>query len=249
VIRYDNRDIGLSSKTEGPAPTRRQVVSSAIRPKRAQARYLLADMADDGMALLDHLGVERAHVVGASMGGMIAQTMAIQAPRRVATLTSIMSNTGDRRHGRISPALLRKLPKVMVDPGQRSVEHAVDRGVAMHRLIGGPHFEEGPTRELFAVAAARNIDIEGTAHQTMAIAASPDRTPGLRSLELPALVIHGLRDRLVLPSGGIATARAIRGSRLLAFPDMAHDLPRVRWPEIVDAIVTNTHRGTAERCS
>ncbi len=242
VIRYDNRDIGLSTKLDAPAPTRREMISAAVFPKRAHASYLLADMADDGIALLDHLGVDRTHVVGVSMGGMIAQTMAIHHRRRVASLTSIMSNTGDRRHGRISAAMLRKLPKALADPEQRSVEHAIERSVAMHQLLGGPHFEEGPMRELFSLAAERHVDIEGTARQAMAIAASPDRTPGLRTLELPTLVVHGLLDQLVLPSGGVATAKAITGSRLLAFPDMAHDLPRVRWPEIVDAIVANTRR-------
>ena len=242
VIRYDNRDIGLSTKTEGPAPTRRQVVTSAFLPKRVRASYHLEDMADDAAQLLDHLGIERSHVVGASMGGMIAQSLAIRHPAKVTTLTSIMSNTGDRTHGRIAPGLLRKLPKMMVDPEQTSVEHAIERGVAMHRLIGGPHFDEAGARQIFTIAANRHVDLAGTAHQTLAIATSPDRTPALRKLDVPTLVIHGLLDRLVLPSGGIATAKAIPGSRLLAFPDMAHDLPVVRWPEIVDAIVANTQR-------
>jgi pimeloyl-ACP methyl ester carboxylesterase len=242
VIRFDNRDIGLSTKTDAPAPTVRQIIASTVSPKRAHPAYKLADMANDAAGLLDHLGIERAHVVGASMGGMIAQSLAIGHPEKVRTLTSIMSNTGDRTHGRISPSLLRKLPKLMVDPEQTSVEHAIERGIAMHRLIGGPHFEEAEARKLFTVAANRHVDIAGTAHQTVAIAGSPDRTPALRTLQVPTLVIHGLLDHLVLPSGGIATAKAVPGSRLLAFPDMAHDLPRNRWPEIVDAIVANTAR-------
>jgi pimeloyl-ACP methyl ester carboxylesterase len=173
---------------------------------------------------------------------MISQTLAIEHPEKVASLTSIMSNTGDRRHGRVAPALLRKLPSLAGDPSDLSVQRANDRGVAMYRLIGGPHFDEDLTRQVFVVAANRSVDVIGTAHQTVAIAASPDRTPQLRGLDLPALVIHGLLDRLVLPSGGIATTKAIPGARLLAFPDMAHDLPRNRWPEIVDAIVANTAR-------
>jgi pimeloyl-ACP methyl ester carboxylesterase len=242
VIRFDNRDIGLSTKTDGPAPTIREIVTSTLFPRRARSAYFLADMADDAAGLLDHLGIDSAHVVGASMGGMIAQSLAIGHPRKVRSLTSIMSNTGDRRHGRVAPSLLRKLPKLAGNPNDLSVQRAIDRGVAMYRLIGGPHFDEELTRQAFVVAANRNVDVIGTAHQTVAIAASPDRTPQLRKLDVPALVIHGLLDRLVLPSGGIATARAIPGARLLAFPDMAHDLPRNRWPEIVDAIVTNASR-------
>jgi pimeloyl-ACP methyl ester carboxylesterase len=242
VIRFDNRDIGLSTKTDAPAPTIREIVTSTLFPRRARASYLLTDMADDAAALLDHLGVESAHVVGASMGGMIAQWLAIAHPQKVRSLTSIMSNTGDRRHGRVAPSMLRRLQKLAGNPKDLTVQRAIDRGVAVYRLIGGPHFEEEPTRQVFVVAANRSVDVIGTAHQTVAIAASPDRTPYLRRLDVPTLVIHGLLDQLVLPSGGIATAKAIPGSRLLAFPDMAHDLPRSRWPEIVDAIVANTAR-------
>ncbi len=245
VIRFDNRDIGLSTKTEAPPPTIREIVLSTLYPRRARAAYRLSDMADDAAALMDHLDLESAHVVGASMGGMIAQWLAINHPRKVRSLTSIMSNTGDRLHGRVAPAFLRRLQKLAGDPNDLTVERAIERGVAVYRLIGGPHFEEEPTRQVFAVAANRSVDVIGTAHQTVAIAASPDRTPHLRRLNVPALVIHGLLDQLVLPSGGIATAKAIAGSRLLAFPDMAHDLPRSRWPEIVEAIVANTTRATS----
>jgi pimeloyl-ACP methyl ester carboxylesterase len=176
------------------------------------------------------------------MGGMIAQSLAIGHPRQVRSLTSIMSNTGDSLHGRIAPKLLRRLIKLLGDPDDLTVDHAVERGVAMYRLIGGPHFEEDAVREVMVAAAKRSVDVVGTAHQTLAIAGSPDRTPQLRGLDVPTLVIHGLLDQLVLPSGGIATAKAVPGSRLLAFPDMGHDLPRHRWPEIVDAIVANTQR-------
>lgn len=242
VIRFDNRDIGLSTKTDAPPPTAREIVAAALRPRAAGSPYLLADMAQDAAGLLDHLGVESAHVVGASMGGMIAQSLAIAHPAKVRSLTSIMSNTGDRSHGRIAPKLLRKLPKFLGDPDDLSVERAIERGVAMYRLISGPCFDEQLARDTFEVATSRSIDVIGTAHQTMAIAASPDRTPQLRELDVPTLVVHGLLDQLVLPSGGIATAKAIPRSRLLAFPDMAHDLPRHRWPEVLDAIIANTAR-------
>lgn len=112
----------------------------------------------------------------------------------------------------------------------------------MYRLIGGPHFDEELTRQIFETAANRSVDVIGTAHQTMAIAASPDRTAQLRRLDVPTLVVHGLLDQLVMPSGGIATAKAVPEARLLAFPDMAHDLPRNRWEELVDAVTANTAR-------
>jgi pimeloyl-ACP methyl ester carboxylesterase len=242
VIRFDNRDVGWSSKTDAPAPTIREIVTSTLMPARARSSYVLADMGDDAAGLLDHLGIGAAHVVGASMGGMIAQTLAIAHPEKVRSLTSIMSNTGDRLHGRVAPALLNRLRKLAGDPKDLTVQRAVDRGVAMYRLIGGPHFEEELTRQVFVVAANRSVDVIGTAHQTVAIAASPDRTAQLRQLDVPTLVIHGLLDQLVLPSGGVATVKAIPGARLLAFPDMAHDLPRPRWPEMVDAIVANARR-------
>jgi len=241
VIRFDNRDAGLSSKMTGgaatPASVRRALAAQMSR-RFAHADYLLADMARDAVGLLDHLGIEKAHVVGASMGGMIAQTIAIDHPRRVSSLVSIMSNTGDRRHGRASVHLLRKARKLIGDHPERRMENAV----ALGRLIAGPHFDEQAARELLQREFDRNDDIAGTGRQMMAIAASPDRTPLLRRLNVPTLVIHGLADPLVMPSGGVATCNAVHGSRLLMFPDMGHDLPKVRWPEVVDAIVANAQR-------
>jgi pimeloyl-ACP methyl ester carboxylesterase len=200
-------------------------------------------MAADTAALLDHLGIARAHVVGASMGGMIAQTLAINHPDRVASLTSIMSNTGDRRHGRIHPSLLRRLPRYMTG----NPDDAIANGVEVLRLIAGPHFDAAAARELAEEEFRRSYRPDGTARQTMAIAASPDRTAALRRVTAPTLVIHGLLDRLVMPSGGVTTARAVPGSRLVMYPDMAHDLPRARWEEVTDEIVVNTHRATAPR--
>jgi pimeloyl-ACP methyl ester carboxylesterase len=238
VIRFDNRDIGLSTRIPGPVPTRRQLVAATVSPGRARSAYRLADMAADSAALLEHLGIARAHVVGASMGGMIAQTLAINHPDRVASLTSIMSNTGDRRHGRIHPALLRRLTRHVTD----NPDDAIANGVEVLRLIAGPHFDEAAARELTEQEFRRSYRPDGTARQTMAIAASPDRTAALRRVTAPTLVVHGLLDRLVMPSGGVTTARAVPGSRLLMYPDMAHDLPRTRWDEIMDEIVVNARR-------
>jgi pimeloyl-ACP methyl ester carboxylesterase len=238
VIRFDNRDIGLSTKIDAPPPTIRQVVLSVISPRFAKAAYTLSDMAGDAAGLLDHLGIDRAHVVGASMGGMIAQTLAIEHPDKVASLTSIMSNTGDRKHGRIAPRLMRRMPKVL----GLSRRDPVGGGVEITRLISGPTFDAGIARQTTLEALARNADPDGTGRQTMAIAASPDRTAALGRLTMPTLVVHGIVDPLVKPDGGVATARAIPGARLVMYPDMAHDLPENRWDEMVAEIATNARR-------
>lgn len=240
VIRFDNRDVGGSTHLDGPGPTRRQLARAVIAPRSASAPYLLADMAADTLGLMGHLGVERAHVVGASMGGMIAQSVAIAAPHRVASLTSIMSNTGDHRHGLVSPRLIPKILPLL----DRTPENAVDKGVAMWKAISGSQYEELELRALVEAAVARSDDRDGTARQTMAIAASPNRTKSLRRLTIPTLVMHGLDDQLVLPSGGFATARAVPGSRLMMFADMGHDLPPAYWDEMVGAITRNAQRSS-----
>jgi pimeloyl-ACP methyl ester carboxylesterase len=238
VIRFDNRDIGLSSKMTTPPPKRRQLIAALLNRRFAKSEYKLADMADDAAGLLDHLGIDRAHMVGVSMGGMIAQTLAITHPERVASLTSIMSNTGDRKHGRIHRSLLRRLPSLMT----RNPDDAIANGVEVFRLISGPHFDEAAVRAMTEEAFRRNYDAAGVARQTMAVAASPDRTWELGRVRAPTLIIHGLADRLVQPDGGIATANAIPGARLVMYPDMGHDLPRPRSDEIIDEIVENTRR-------
>jgi pimeloyl-ACP methyl ester carboxylesterase len=243
VIRYDNRDVGLSSKSVGKVPGYGRMAAALLSRRFAKASHLISDMANDAAALLDCLEIERAHVVGVSMGGMIAQSLVIQHPERVSSLTSIMSNTGDRRYGRIHPKLVTKARKVR----SRTRDDYIDTQVRTFRMIAGEHFDEEEIRALAAESLARDYDPAGVVRQKQAIAASPDRTEALRSVTVPTLVIHGLRDRLVMPSGGIATAKAVPGSRLLMFPDMAHDLPRPRWGEIVEAIVQNAERGGFKR--
>lgn len=238
VIRYDNRDMGLSSKIDGEVPGLRRTVASLVSKRLARSAYLLADMADDGVRLLDHLGIESAHVVGVSMGGMIAQSIAIGHPRHVLSLNSIMSNTGDRRNGNPALGLLGKLSR-LIDGSPATM---MENGLAIARLISGPHFDEAQERITIQRAFDRSYTPEGMLRQTLAISASPDRTKALRQLRVPTLVVHGLLDQLVRPSGGLATARAVHDSRLLMFPDMAHDLPQNRWSEIIDAITINTAR-------
>lgn len=248
VIRFDNRDIGLSTAIDAPPPTRGQLFKAVALRRPLPSAYLLRDMAGDAVGLLDALGIERAHVVGISMGGMISQQIAIDFPERVGSLVSIMSTTGNRRVGQPSPKVVRKSLRRQ----EPSIEHAVDQSVELFGEICGPTFDAAEFRELAVASVERSYRPDGTARQLAAIIASGDRTPDLERLDVPTLVVHGLVDPLVRPSGGIATARAILGSRLLMFNDMGHDLPRTRHAEIVDAIRANAQRarlGTAREAA
>lgn len=239
VIRFDNRDIGLSSESDWDPPSTIRTVARRIVRRPHEARYDLGDMAADAAGLLDALDVDSAHVVGVSMGGMIAQMLAIEHAGRVRSLTSIMSNTGDGSHGIVAPSLLPKLARLT-----RTVtrEEAVERAVEVNELISGPHYEPDERRALAQRNVERSFRPEGVARQTAAIMASPDRTEALGGVQVPTLVVHGLLDQLVKPSGGMATARAVPGSRLVMYPDMGHDLPRPRWSELVDDIRRNADR-------
>jgi pimeloyl-ACP methyl ester carboxylesterase len=237
VVRYDNRDIGRSTVFgEAPVPTIAQIVR---RDKRA-ASYTLAEMAADGVGLLDHLGIERAHVVGASMGGMIAQTIAARRPERVLSLASIMSSTGSRWRGQ--PAL--RTYRRFLKPIPASRDGYVKQVAALFDWIGSPGFDnDAPAlRELLGRMYDRGFDAGSSARQLAAILASGDRTSELRHITAPTVVIHGSADKLVSPSGGRATARAIPGARLVMIEGMGHDLPRGAWPQILDAIVENAGR-------
>lgn len=242
VIRYDNRDVGLSTHHHDVRPpSMRELLLR--RPKR-QA-YTLDDMAQDGIGLLDALRIAQAHVVGASMGGMLAQLMAARHPSRVLSLTSIMSTTGNRWKGQ--PAL-RAYPFFVSKP-PRTKEEAVERIVKLFGVVGSPGFErdEADLRARTARSYERSADPAGYARQLAAVVTAADRTPDLRKVRMPTLVVHGTKDRLVRPSGGKATARAIRGARLLLIDGMGHDLPRGAWPRIIDAIADVAERGEAAR--
>ncbi len=245
VIRYDNRDIGTSTKTQGPAPKPRSLLKAMITRSSKRATYTLADMADDAAGLLQALGIDQAHVVGASMGGMIAQQLTIDHPTRVRSLCSIMSNTGDASHGLSKPSLLLKARSLIFTAPVDDPEERLRRAMQLNRLISGPRFDAVEVERILRAEGARSDDTVGTARQMLAIAASPARNDGLRQVRVPTLVIHGMVDPLVLPSGGRETARCVPNSLLLMFPDMAHDLPRNRWPQIVEAIWDNAHRSTA----
>jgi pimeloyl-ACP methyl ester carboxylesterase len=240
VIRYDNRDIGRSTILEAIAPP---TLAQILRRDARAAGYTLAEMAADGVGVLDHLGIERAHVVGASMGGMIAQTIAARRPERVLSLTSIMSSTGSRWRGQ--PAL-RTYAKFL-RPVSSDRATYIQQTSELFDVIGSPGFDhdvEG-LRELLGRMYDRGHDVHATGRQLAAILASGNRTDELRHITAPTLVIHGTADRLVAPSGGRATARAIPGARLLMIEGMGHDLPRGAWPQMIDAIVENAARAAA----
>ena len=240
VITFDNRDIGLSTKIDAAPPTKTQTAMFSISRRFAKSAYLLSDMAKDAVGLLDALNIERAHVVGMSMGGMIAQTMAIEHPSRVRSLTSIMSTTGNPRVGRPKTSVLLRAGKLT----RGSKETFPERQAALFKLFSGSLYDELEIREVAKLSVERNFTPDGTARQMAAIMASPDRTPLLKKLNVPTLVVHGLADGLVQPSGGYATTKAIPGARLLAFPDMGHNLPQARIPEILDEIKRNTLRAS-----
>jgi len=239
VVRFDNRDIGRSTHMQGAPPTLAQI----LRRSRRAAHYTLADMATDAAELLERLELGPAHVVGASMGGMIAQTLAARHPRRVRSLTSIMSSTGSRFSGqpalRIYPIFLRRAPV----PRDAYIAHME----ALFAAIGSPGLRRDldDIREIAATSYDRDRDPIAPLRQLAAIMAAGDRTRELRSITAPTLVIHGTRDRLVAPSGGRATARAVPGARLMMVQGMGHDLPRAIWPRLIDAIADHATRADA----
>jgi len=238
VIRYDNRDIGRSSR--GTVRVTRGQLLRAFLGRPVAPPYAIADLADDALGLLDHLALDSAHVVGASMGGMIAQTLAIARSDRVRSLTSIMSTTGRRTVGWQSPSLL---PTLIQNRGPER-EAYVAGSQRVWRLIGSPGFPQDPA-ELVRRAHEtfdRGVSRSGVMRQMMAVITQPDRTAQLRRLSMPTLVIHGLADRMVHVSGGRSTAMAVPGSELLLIDAMGHDIPEPLFKTIATAI-----RRTADR--
>jgi pimeloyl-ACP methyl ester carboxylesterase len=239
VIRHDNRDIGRSTHLKQLKPP--PLWKLAVRDRNAP--YSLADMAADSVGVLDHLGIEKAHLVGASMGGMIAQTIAIRHPERALSLVSIFSNTGSFWSGQ--PAL--SMYAVLLRPAPRDREGFIEHGVKMFTKIGGTGYEPGieDLRTIAERSFDRGGDPAGPGRQLAAIVADRDRSPQLRRLTLPATVIHGSEDKLIRPSGGRATAKAIPGARLVEIQGMGHGLPRGAWPRILDAIEETARRAPA----
>jgi pimeloyl-ACP methyl ester carboxylesterase len=232
VVRFDNRDTGESTRFDGVPAN----VAAAIGGGDVTVPYLLADMADDAVGLLDHLGVDRAHVFGVSMGGMIAQTVAIRHPARVASLTSVMSTTGDpdvgAPTGEAMAALMGQPPTTRQGYQDAAVHHA--------HVWGSPGlFDATRLRETAGRAWDRGYDPAGTARQLVAIMSSGSRSADLALLEVPTLVIHGTADTLVQPSGGERTAAVIPDAKLLVVEGMGHDLAPPLWPQLIDAVTAH----------
>jgi pimeloyl-ACP methyl ester carboxylesterase len=230
VVRFDNRDVGLSTHLdELPTPTRADLLL------RRKPPYKVSDMARDALGLLDALGIESAHVVGASMGGYIAQTLAGLFPERVRSLTLIMTSTGSRIVGYPKPQLVAQLTRRR---SVRSREEAQDMAVETFRLIGskGYEFDEARTRDVAGRSYDRATDRRGYLRQLWASVAQPNRTKYLRQVAVPTLVLHGMNDPLVNVSGGVALAKAIPNAEFIGFAGMGHDLPRALWPRFANEI-------------
>lgn len=237
VVRYDNRDVGRSSRAQGRVT--RAMLVRAFAGARVRPPYTMAEMAEDAFLLLDHLGLQSAHVVGVSMGGMIVQTMALAHPERVRSLTSIMSTTGKRTVGWQHPSLL---PVFLGRQGGR--EGYIAGSAATWKLIGSPGYpkSEDDVRRQAEETWDRGVSVSGTTRQMMAILTQPNRSHRLRALSVPTLVVHGLADKMVHVSGGRATAAAVPGADLLLVDGMGHDLPPSLYESIIRAVRRNADR-------
>jgi pimeloyl-ACP methyl ester carboxylesterase len=248
VIRFDNRDVGLSTKLHGaPTPGAADFAALFLLSRRlppSRVAYRLTDLAEDTLGLLDALGLDSAHLVGLSMGGMVAQEVALRAPRRVRSLISMHSST-------LEPGLPKPTPearKVLLQAPPRSRDEAIERGVEVFRIIGSPaHFDAARTREHTTRAHDRSSYRLGVGRQLAAILASEPRHHRLRQVEVPTSVIHGQLDPLLPFAHGESTARAVPGADLHRFDDLGHDLPPAHLPAFADIIERTARRGDARR--
>jgi pimeloyl-ACP methyl ester carboxylesterase len=237
VIRYDNRDVGLSTKFSDVPPDVARVVKELAGGGDVSVPYRLHDMATDGLAVLDDLGIDRAHVMGVSMGGMIVQTMAIESADRLLSMTSIMSTTGDPDVGQSTEEARQRI----MAPPAKDRDGFIANHLASLRIWGSRNcFDEERLTANAAEAFDRCFDPAGTARQMMAIMASGSRTAALGSVRVPALVLHGDADTLVDPSGGRRTAEAIPGARFVLLEGMGHDYPPQYWDQVIDLVRAHT---------
>jgi pimeloyl-ACP methyl ester carboxylesterase len=243
VIRYDNRDVGLSTKMAGASSDVGGVIRALADGRPTDAPYRLTEMAGDGMAVLDELTIERAHVMGASMGGMIVQTMAIEHPERLLSMTSIMSTTGDPDVGQSTPEARR----LLMAPPPADRDGYVASQLAAARAWGSPEcFDAGRLTANAGEAFDRCFDPAGTARQLMAVMASGIRTPALRRVSVPTLVLHGDADHLIDPSGGRRTAEVIPGARFVLLEGMGHDYPPQYWDQLVGLVTSHTGQTSSQ---
>lgn len=240
VIVFDNRDVGLSTQLSHLGP----IDPMAVMTGQVAAPYLLGDMAADTAGLLDALELDSAHVLGVSLGGMIAQQLAIDRPERVRSLTSMMS-TPDMSLAATTP----EAAAAMLSAPAPDRDSALERSVSIATVTGSRAYErdEAWIRTASALAWDRNHDATGVTRQFAAITQSPDRRPALAGLQVPTLVVHGEADQLISVAGGRATAAAIPGAELLVIPGMGHDLPRAVWREVVGAVLALVHRAERAR--
>lgn len=239
VVRFDNRDCGLSSKLDGVEVDVGSVIAAALAEGAVPpVPYTLSDMALDAIGLLDHLGIDRAHVMGASMGGMIAQHLAIEHPARVRSLISVMSMPGEPEVGQPTPEAI----EALLAPPSADREAYIESSSRWLVWASRKYGDAARNRRNAARDYDRSFYPEGANRQLAAIYASGRRTEALQQLRVPTLVIHGRDDTLISPSGGTRTAELVDGAHLLLLADMGHDLPEPLWPVLVDAIRSHTSR-------
>ncbi|WNG59134.1 alpha/beta hydrolase [Archangium gephyra] len=241
VVRFDNRDSGHSTHLRDAPPPN---LPAALQGDLSSVSYTLSDMAADAVGLLDALKIDAAHLVGASLGGAIAQTIALEHPSRVRSLTTMMSTTGDTSVGQVHPATMKAL---FGGPPARTREEVVARAVRNYEMVGSPAFPADPAAvaEIAGLAYDRDYDEVAIARQAVASVASGDRTRLLRALDVPTLVLHGLADTMCDPSGGRATAAAIPGAELVLIDGMGHNLPPGLWERLADHIAAIVRKGEA----
>lgn len=241
VVRFDNRDVGLSSKLDSaPVPNALEVLGSLQQGKPLTVPYKLSDMAKDTIGLMDALEITSAHIVGVSMGGMIAQTIAIEYPQRVKTLTSLSSTTGNPK----LPMAKAEVMAILTTPPPVDLENNVQSSVKAWRVLHGSKykFDEEFIRKRSELVFKRNFYPKGTARQFAAIFASGSRNNSLKNLKIPTLVIHGDADPLIPVEAGKDTAQSIPGSELLIIEGMGHTIPNEVGPQIIQAIIKNTKK-------
>jgi pimeloyl-ACP methyl ester carboxylesterase len=242
IIRFDNRDTGLSTKFSAVKPELGPVVKARAEGTPPPVPYTVVDMAADAIAVLDAVGVARANVMGFSMGGMIVQTLAIEYPERLLSMTSVMSSTGDSDVGQSAP----EAQKALMAPPATDRESYIARQTDGIRIWGSPaYFDEVRLRAMWGAAFDRSFCPEGVGRQMMAIIATPSRTPALANVKVPALVIHGTADKLIDPSGGRRTAESIPGARFELIEGMGHDYPPQLWDRLVQLVTDHAQLADA----